>query len=177
MANLFIIQEKETKKYYNAQSEYFIRLLGNSTYTTKEKEAEAIIRVRNLENCEVIAITEEDFIWSLQNITSNAILKAESLKKNLEEINYNLPTISGLNKNLSNFLKNTIDKLKFVNPIYRAFQSTQEEALFNLQGNYEEMIHEVSKVDLTECENITRIIKAYHKSPDSINGIVNKILK
>lgn len=177
MANLFIIQEIETKRYYNAQSEYFIRLLGNSTYTTKEKEAQTIITVRKLENCEVITVTEQEFVNSLQNITSNAILKAETLKKSLEEVNYNIPTISGLNKNLSNFLKNTIDKLKFANPIYKAFQQTQEEALFNVQGSYEEMIYEISKVDLNDCENIARIIKAYNKSPESINGIVNKILK
>lgn len=177
MANLFIIQETETKKYFNAKDNLFVRLLGNSTFATTDLQAKAIIQAYNLEKCEVIIVTEDDFVYSLQNITTNAVLKAEALKKNLEELNYNIPTISGLNKNLKNFLKNIIEKLKVVNPIYKALEVTQEEELFNIQGHYEDMINEISKVELNDCESVARIIKAYHKSPDSINGIVNKILK
>lgn len=40
-----------------------------------------------------------------------------------------------------------------------------------------EMIREISSVGLFDFENITNIVRAYKSSPNSINGIVNKILK
>lgn len=166
----------ENQKYYNAKDKYFTEVMFNGTWATSNQNAQDIIDVRQLANCTIKEITENEFMESMASYTTRTIIVAETLKKQLEAIMYNLPTISGINKNLSNFLKNTIDKLKFVTPMYNKFIESQENSTDMVEADYNEFIIELSKVELYECKNLTAILKSYKKDPKSINGISNKIL-
>ena len=104
---------------------------------------------------------------------THAIVVNEIAKNANHEIKFT-PYYKGILKNRLNQL---LPELYKCEPDYDAFFNSVEESTSVVYDVYETYLKAVSSVPILECENITKIIKAYNKDPKSIEGIVNKILK
>jgi hypothetical protein len=77
---------------------------------------------------------------------------------------------------LGNFLKNTIEKLKLITPLYNEFTNKKEDETFEVSGYYEDYINQVAFTELYECAEISEIIKAYRKDKEKLINIATQIL-
>jgi hypothetical protein len=170
---LFLIKNAEGK-WYNEKDEYWSTKMSLATYTLNFKKATDLIDYYSLENAIVFQTTELEFTQDLASITTSAIIQLASIKQQLEELKYRLPTISAVNKNLGTFLGKTIDQLKVIDPMYNEFIKQKPDQTDDVEGYFKEFISEISGVELYECRNVTRMIKQYRKNPKSIMGIVSK---
>lgn len=171
--NLYLIKN-EAGKWYNGKDDFWASKMSLATYTLNAKKANDLIKYYSLENAVVFQTTELEFTQDLASITTSAIIQLASIKQQLEEIKYRLPTISGINKNLGNFLGKTINQLKVVDPMYNEFIKRKPDQTDDVEGYFKEFVSEIASVELYECHNITRIIKQYKKNPSAIMGIVKK---
>lgn len=174
---LYMIQNELSGKWFNARDRYFTNTLYLGTFATNELEATKILRYNKLQDgCKIIQITEDEFMQSLASKTTELVIICDSLQKKMEEIRYNLPTVSQVNKNLGNYLKNTSNKLKSISGSYfKEFVENKEDATFDVLGAYEDFILHLSMTDMYQIGEITEILKAYQKSPQSLIGIANKV--
>jgi len=163
-------------KYYNLIDKVFVEQIVNSNWTRTAKEAHDLIDLFKLTDCEVIQLTEEEFTNEMATYTVKAVIVAQSLQEHLKQVNYHLPTISGVNKSLGVFLKNTIEKLSFITPYYKEFLKVKEDETDDVKANYDEFIYELSKLELYQTSELTAILKAYQKDSKSILGIAKKII-
>lgn len=175
-ANLYMIQNVNDQKWYNGKYKYFTKQLSLGTYTQTEQKAKEIIGYYKLENCQIVVIKEQDFLQSLASLTTKTIIITETLKKQLEDIHYNLPTISGVNKILGNFLRNTIEKLKLITPLYNEFTKQKDEQTLEVTGFYEDFINQVAFVELYECHDLANILRAYYIDKNKMINIAKEIL-
>jgi hypothetical protein len=86
----------------------------------------------------------------------------------------NTPYFKGILKNRLNQLLPELYKAQID---YDSFFNKVEESTEVVYQVYEDYTKAIASVPIWDCENITKIIEAYKKSPESIQGIVNKILK
>lgn len=104
---------------------------------------------------------------------THAIVVNEIAKNANHEIKFT-PFYKGILKNRLNQL---LPELYKCEPDYDAFFNSVEESTSVVYDVYDSYLKAVSSIPIWECQNITSIIEAYKKSPESIQGIVNKILK
>ena len=176
-AKLYLIQN-EDGKYYNAAKNYYSELYIGATYATSEQKARDIINYYGLKNHTIDTVTEEDYMTSIASKTVKVIIQMDSIRRELDELRYNIPTISGLNKNLCNFLKNTSNQLlRISKPMFDEFVQKKEETTDDVQGNYEEFINKLAKIQIYDCGELTMVLKASQKDRKSIIGIAKKVLK
>lgn len=173
---IYVIKRKDGK-YYNHREKWFTSALSLSSYTPKKSEFVSLMDLDIFSDCIISEYTEEDWTVSMASLTTSAILRLDSVRSSLDEIRYILPTVSGLNKNLKNFLSKTSDHLKLVNPIFKDFVKFKEDDTDDLKAVYDEFITELASLDFYDYQNIAYMIKAYKKDKASINGICNKVLK
>lgn len=176
-AKLYMIQNRDDLKWFNGKYKYFTKQLSLGTYAQNEQKAKEIIAYYKLDNCEIVVVYENEFLKSLASLTTKTIIITETLKKQLEDIQYNLPTISGVNKVLGNFLKNTIEKLKLITPLYNEFTNKKEDETFEVQGYYEDFINQVAFTELYECHDLANILRAYKKDREKLINIASQILE
>ena len=156
---------------------FFSNNLSLGSYGTKRTHVQRIIDSMHIGvKLEIHESTELEFTQDLATKTTSVIIKLDSIQVELDMLGYNLPTISALNKNLSNFIKNTSKKLKEVNPGFKEFVKHQEDSTYEVVGVYEEFINEVSLVGMWECSELASILKARRLDRKSILGVTNKIL-
>ena len=118
---IYVIQRRDGK-FYNAKEEWFTSRLSLSSYSVNKKDADVLLqRLSWAGDQEIIERTEEDWTQDMASLTTSTVLRLDSVRKALDEVRYILPTVSGLNKNLKNFLTKTSDHLKLVNPIFKDF--------------------------------------------------------
>lgn len=170
---LFLIKN-EAGKWYNGKDDFWSTKMSLATYTLNAKKANDLISYYSLENAVVTQTSELEFTQDLASITTSAIIQLASIKQQLEEIKYRLPTVSAVNKNLGTFLGKTIDQLKFIDPMYNEFIKQKPDQTDDVEGYFKEFISDISGVELYECHNISRMIKQYKKNPSAIMGIVKK---
>lgn len=173
--NLYFI--KSNGKYLNGKYNTWHEKSVLATYTTSEYNAIQVARHFNYTNYEVEKVSEYDYTGLLANETTRLILQIDSILVQLEQLRYQVPTISQINKVTHKHLKNTCENLKVINPYFNSFIKSQEDATFDVKEVYDLFIHELAKVELWDCENLIDILKAYQKDPNSIKGIAKKILK
>ncbi len=82
-----------------------------------------------------------------------------------------------MNKNIKNFLQNTSEKLKIINPIFKEFIEKKEDATDEVTQIYDEFIHEIAELEMWQLGEVTSVIKAYKKDKSSVLGITKKIIK
>ena len=174
-ANLYIIKSTETGRYLNGKFNTWHNKIVLASYATTEFDAMKVARLYNYTDYEIEKISEYDFTSLLASETTKMIIQLESVLFQMEELRFNIPSISMINKNTHKILKNACENIKFINPYFQSFIKEQEDATFDVKAVYENFIHELAKVDLWECENLTGILKAYKKDPKSIIGICKKI--
>lgn len=174
-ANLFMIKSPNGE-FYNGQTQTWEKRMYLGTYALSKNKAEEVLLFYELD-AQVIQVTELEFTESLASQTTKLTIMLDATRSELEAIRFRLPTISNLNRNLGNFLKNTSQKLKDLNPHFRDFEKQKEDQTFEVLGFYENFISEVSKTELYYCHEVAEILKAYHKDRSSILGITRKINK
>jgi len=173
---LYQIKRKSDGYFFNAKDKFFTSKLCIGTYNPSRKQIELQINHFGLnETCEVYESTELQFTEDMAGMTTKAIIQAESLKKQLEDIKYILPTVSSINKNTGNFLGKAISHLKLISPMFNKFAKTHEDSTYDIIGGWDEFIDQVSKTELYECSAATVTLKALKNDPTTLNRTVNKI--
>lgn len=159
---------------------FFVDIHWKGLYWSSEKLAKTAIE--NLEKQGVTGLlthksSEQEYTEGIASTTTKYAIQLDSVAFGLGLLGYSIPTMSGLNKNLKNFLLNASKKIKDINPHFKAFLEKKEDDTDQVQGDYLEMIEEIARVELYQCKRIAEIIRAYKKDPNSIIGIANKINK
>lgn len=174
-ANLFIIKSPEGE-FFNGQTQTWEKRMFLGTYALTKQNAQEVLEFYEI-NGEVIQVTELEFTESLATQTTKLTIMLDATRAELETIKFRLPTVSNLNRNLGNFLKNTSQKIKDLNPHFRDFEKLKEDQTFEILGIYDAFVEEIAKTELYYCLEITEILKAYRKDRSSILGITRKINK
>jgi len=156
-----------------------VQKLCYARYTKSQKEIEA----KKLDyefhlgcKLEIHVATEEEFMEGLRLLTTKAVLSGQYFRQLMENINYNLPTVSQINKNLRNSMNNSISKLEGINSVFKHFEDSKEDTVYEVYGYYMEMIEELVKVELHEVKEVTIMLKAREKNRSSMLGIAKKVL-
>jgi hypothetical protein len=90
----------------------------------------------------------------------------------------NLKAEGYFKQSLAKTATNFINQLKVVEwKYFDNFFKKGEDSTVVVYETYDNFLKTVSSVPIWEMDNITRILEAYKKSPESIEGIVKKILK
>lgn len=173
---LYFIQNAEGK-FYNAKEKTYYSEIINANYEKNKKVTEELITLPRFAGCNVFEFTEQAFMFEMSMATTDAVLAGEYFARKLFKLAYRLPTISQVNKTLYNKCKQSIDALSPFTKMHVGFVKNEEDSTDSLQGDYEEYLHQVSKIEIYQMKDLIQIIKAYHLNRDSILGIANKINK
>lgn len=174
---LYFLKNKENK-FLNGKDKSFYSNIINATYEKKEQTVIDIIKyLPSYSDCEVHEITEHDFMEAMANETTKCVVVGAYLSNILTKLDDKLPTISQLNKNLHNKLKNTIDSLIPFTSMYNDFIKHKEDQTDEVSGHIAEYLYQVSKPEIYLSGELTGIIEAYLIDRDSVVGISKKILK
>lgn len=158
---------------------HFVTKMCYARYTKNQKEIEAKrIPYEVVLGChlEIHVSTEEEFMDELASITTQAIIVGHYYKQLLENIDYNLPTISQINKNLRNSLRNSIQFLELTTAGFKEFEKSKEDTTYEVYGYFQEMIMQLSGVSLYQVNDLSVLIKALKKDSKSMLGIAKKVL-
>jgi len=176
--NVFLIVNTLSKKYYNARDGYFTSVLYLGTAIKLKKDSDRIIQKNNLLGCESVEVEIDDYMKSLSAKTTEIIIIADTLSRKLDDVRSSIPTIRKADKILTQNIKTTSAKIKAaVGSMFNEFENLKEDATYDVLGIYEEYIIESSTIEMWELKEVTDMLRARRKSPESMRGIVNKILK
>lgn len=140
---------------------FFTSVLWKGSFGKNKIKVQETMELLGFENTTVFESTEKEYTEGLASETTNVCIQMDSIRRKLDRVNYHLPTISSLNKNLSNFLKNASLKLKEANPYFDDFVRIKEDATDDVVGDYEEFIEAVSKIELWEMKKYTNLINEF----------------
>ena len=129
------------------------------------------------EKLTVFESTEFDFMEELAMITTQTIITGQYFIQLMENINWNLPTISQINKNLKNSLNSAVRNLYSVNKGFEEFEKAKEDATFEVSAHFQETIMLISQIELYNFSEINALLKAYLEDKNSMLGIAKKILR
>lgn len=175
---VFIIVNTLSGKYFNARDNYFTSILYLGTGIKTLKECDKIISHYKLKGCEAKEIELDEYMKSLASKTTEVIIIADTLARKLDALRSNIPTLRKVDKNLTQNIKTTSSKIKgAISPIFKDIEETKEDATYDVLGTYEEYIIESSTLEMWELKEVTDMLRARRKSPESLRGIVNKINK
>lgn len=160
-----------------SKNPFYTPVFWRASYFSSAKVAQQIIDKSGNNNLIIHETTEQEFTEAIATETTNVSIQMDSLAVRLERIAYSLPTMSGLNKQLKNFLTNTSVKLKKANPQFTEFLSLKEDATYDIQGIYDELINNLSFVNMWEVGELNEVLKAYKKDKSSVLGIAKKVNK
>lgn len=174
-ANLYFI--KKNNRYLNGKSNTWHDKVIMSTYATSEIKALEIAKYYNILDFEIEVIKEFDYTGLLASETTRLIIQMDSILVQLEVVRCQIPTISQVNKVTYKNIKSATESLRVINPYFNAFVKENEDTTYDVKGIYEDFIHQLSKIEIYDCSNLSAIFKAYAKDRDSIMGIANKIMR
>jgi hypothetical protein len=130
---------------------------------------------------EIHDISLDEFRDIYSPIISEILILGDLLHLKYQNYNESMPVIKGDHKHVRNAVRNAKDKLStFHSQIDEIVNSTaaDEDKLFDVHGAYDELIKHIANLaELQDIENINKIFRAYKKDPDSINGIIKKVLR
>lgn len=175
---IYQIKNKEGK-FLNVDSKnpFFTEVFWRASYLSSAKIAQQIIDKSGVDGLEISETTEQGYTEAVASETTNISIQMDSLSVRLERIAYSIPTMSGLNKQLKNFLVNTSLRLKKANPQFNEFLEKKEDATYDVQGVYDEYINSLSFVEMWEVAELKEIIMAFRKDKSSLLGIARKVNK
>jgi len=163
-------------KFYNSKDEVFYSSIYNANYDRDYKKMQAVLKLPIFQNCSIHEITENDFMQGMAIKTTAVVLSGEYFTQLLKDLNYKLPTVSQVNKNMHKKCKIAIDELAPFSTLHKDFIKSKEDQTDEVQGHFQEYIETISKVEIYQCAEVTSILKAYFKDRNSILGITRKIL-
>ena len=107
----------------------------------------------------------------------HAIVSASHAAYCLRNIKHVSPVRSQREQNqFKKIIKSLTDDLVAYEHELQKLDNAQEQSTEDVYNYFYEFLEETNKVRLDNSEEVRRLLIAYRKSPDSINGIVNKIL-
>jgi hypothetical protein len=172
---IFVIKRSDGR-FYNHDEKWFASKLSLGTFASSKSKFLPYMDFDIFKDCEIFETTEEEWTRDMASITTSAILKLESAKKDLEDVKYSLPTMSKLNKSIGVSINNCIFNLSKISPMHKKFIEEKENDTDDVTAVYNEYIEQVSTTEMWECSEVSAIIEAYRKDRKSILGIVRKIL-
>lgn len=172
-ANLYFIKSTDTGRYLHGKFNTWHDKVILSTYATSEKNAFDIAKHFGYTNFEIVKINEYDYTALLASETTRLIIQMDSILLQLEDLRYQIPTISQINKVSHKIVKNACEQLKVINPYFNNFIKQNEDTTYDVKGIYDDFIHELAKVEIYECSNLTAILKEYAKRPEEVMKILN----
>jgi hypothetical protein len=173
---IYFIKNQEGK-FYNAKNQYYSSAIINANFERNDSIVKSLLKLDKFKDCEIHCITEHEFMEEMANKTTTAVLAGEYFHRVLSDIDNHLPTISQVNKTMSQKTRVSIDVLKPFDLMHKDFISKKEEDTDDVQGRYKEFINEMCKVQIYQTAEVTAILKAYFKDKGSILGVTKKILR
>lgn len=162
MQKIFLITNESGSKFYNANDKVFHSVICNCTIYTSQKKATDVVIAHGIKNYKINEITEKEFTNELMIHSTDVILSLEVAKSYLERLRYNVPMISSANKQLAIHMKNMIEKLKFVSPIFQKCSDENEDLSLMAHGNYEELYMELAKVPYFKINDVVVFLKEFN---------------
>jgi len=109
--------------------------------------------------------------------TSAAIITLDLAAKRLQLVRNTIPNVGEANEHVHNSLVNCSKKLKFVAPLFAGCERNNEEFTYEMQGNYDEMIHHLGKVEPWNTAEINELLTAYWKNKKTLLGSARRVNK
>jgi hypothetical protein len=173
---IHFLKNKEGK-FYNAKEKTYYSEIINANYEKDKNITKALLKLPRFSECTVFTISVNEFMFEMTMATTDAVLAGEYFARKLFKLAYKLPTISHVNKVMYNKSKQALDSLTPFTKMHQTFLDNKEDNTYEVQGHYEEYLHEMSKIEIYETSEVVAILKAYHLDKASILGISNKVLK
>lgn len=163
-------------KFYNAKQKHYYSSIVNANYERSDVLLKSLLELDRFKNCEIHSITENEFMEEMANKTTTAVLAGEYFYRILFDVDNRLPTVSQVNKTMSQKVRVAIDVLKPFDIMHKDFIDKKEDDTDDVQGHYADYIHEMAKVQIYQTAEVTAILKAYFKDKRSILGVTRKVL-
>lgn len=163
MQTSFLITNEKGTKFYNANYKAFMETIPNVTLFSSRKKAEIVVALHNLCGVKIEEITEKKFTEELMIHSTDVILSLEIARSYIERLRFNVPMISGANKQLTIHLKNMSEKLKFIIPMFKICTDENEEDTFIAHASYEELYTELAKVPYFKINEIVKMVKNFNE--------------
>lgn len=164
-------------KFYNSKDDVFYSEIINANYDKDKNRVRALLSLPKFANCELHSVTEEEFIWEMSHITTTAVLVGEYFQSILARLNHTLPTVSQVNKLMSNKCKQAIEVLAPFSAYHKEFLKAKEDSTDSMQGEFADFIFELSQVQIYQSGEAAGALKALRLDRASVLGISNKVLK
>ena len=163
MQTVFLITNEKGTKFYNANYKAFMETIPNVTLYNSKKLAESVVKAHNLSNVKINEITEKQFTDELMIHSTDVILALEVARSYIERLRFNVPMISGANKQLNIHMKNMSEKLKFISPIFNKRTHENEDLSLMAHASYEELYTQLAKVPYFKIHEIVKMVKNFNE--------------
>ena len=171
MTKLYFIKRTSDGKYLdyrNVKEPNFVTHIMSATPSDK------FPKVAN--GLEVQEIDIEEFKTLYSHTVSELIIIGELFYRKCLVYNDTIPVLPKLNKNVRQSVRNAISKMSFFHEQTNEFISQgDEDALFEVSGQFEALIVNVSEALKGNMEDYNEVLKAMRKDPKSILGIAKKV--
>lgn len=163
MRTVYFITNQSETKFYNSNYKMFMETIPNVTLYNSISIAERIVARYNLSNVKIKPITENEFIEHLMSNSSDVIISLEVARSYIERLRFNVPMISGANRQLVSHMKNMTEKLKFIIPRFKILLDKDEDSTLFAHGSYEELYSELAKVPYFKIHEIVKMVKNFNE--------------
>jgi hypothetical protein len=171
MTKLYFIKRTSDGKYLdyrNVKEPNFVTHMMSATPSDKFPQ------VAN--GLEVEEIDMEDFKTLYSLTVSELIIIGELFYRKCLVYNDTIPVLPKLNKTVRQAVRNAISKMSFFHEQTNEFIAQgDEDMLFEVSGQFEELITNVSEALKGNMEEYNEVLKAMKKDPKSILGIAKKV--
>jgi hypothetical protein len=164
-------------KFYNSKDEYFYSNIVNANYEKNKKKLEIFMALNPVffENCTVFETTENKLFEAFCNETTKTVLAGSYFADHLKNLDYKLPTISQVSKNMHKKMIIAIEELRPISSQFIQFLKKEEERTDDVMGIYGEFIQNVSRIQIFDMKEFNVVFEAFKKDKKSILGIAKKI--
>lgn len=171
MKTIYFIKRKSDGTYLNYKDPLkptFVTNMMSATPSDKYPQVEKALEV------EEIDIETFKTIYSMT--VSELIIIGELFYRKCLNYQDTIPVLGKLNKHVRQAVRNAISKMSFFHEQTNDFISQgDEDVLFEVSGQFEELIINVSEALKGNLEEYNEVLKAMKKDPKSILGIAKKV--
>ncbi len=171
MSKLYFVKRKSDGTYLNYKDPkrpFFVTHMMSATPSDKNPQVE--------KGLEVEEIDMEDFKTLYSLTVSELIIIGELFYRKCLVYNDTIPVLPRLNKHVRQAVRNAISKMSFFHEQTNDFISQgDEDMLFEVSGQFEELIINVSEALKGSMEDYNEVFRAMKKEPKSILGIAKKV--
>jgi hypothetical protein len=164
-------------RFLNVKDNELRNSFTNASYDKKESVLKTLLQLDKYKDYELFTVTENDYMKEMAQDTTNLIIAGEYFRALLEKVDYNLPTISQVNKNLHTQTKRTIELMKPFAKWHDQLIEEKEDLTDDFMEIYTGFIEEVATVKIHECSEGAMVLHALKLDRDSMIGIAKKVMR